>query len=146
MSRADSFAVNDKAVQDFVLDGEVTEAEIAAGAAQGRKWLSLRRFLVGFFASITPNGYIAFPLLLGGWIIQWGTVEPLAVESTYALSFPLAFPKACFGGLAVGTRATAITGGVGAWYFANPTKNGATLVNDGSSGATMGAFWISIGN
>lgn len=48
MSQADNFAINDKAVQDFVLTGEVTAAEVTAGAsvslASGpTKWMSLTR-------------------------------------------------------------------------------------------------------
>lgn len=45
MSRADSLAATDKQVQDFVVNGEITEAEITNGAANGSKWLSLTRAL-----------------------------------------------------------------------------------------------------
>lgn len=96
MSRADTLAVNDKAVQDFVLDGEITEAEITAGAAQGRKWFSLRRLCFGFQASFTTNGYVVFPSWLGGLILQWGVSGAVAGNARVDIPFPLAFPNGVF--------------------------------------------------
>lgn len=93
MSRADSLAVNDKAVQDFVLDGEVSEAEVAAGAAQGRRWLSLRRLRLGFQASLAASGYIVFPNWLGGLALQWGAVS-VAVDSLATVALPITFANA----------------------------------------------------
>jgi len=97
MSRADSLAATDKQVQDFVVNGEVTEAEITAGAAEGSKWFSLRRLRMGFAISLAANGYIAFPSWLGGLIIQWisGTTGPNGTATLF--SYPIAFPNACFG-------------------------------------------------
>lgn len=145
MSRADNLSANDKVVQDFALNGEISAAEISAGAAQGNKWFSLRRLRLGFVANLAKNGYMVFPAWLGGLVVQWGSVDSVANEGSMALSFPLAFPNACFCGLATGSRAAAISGN-NTCYFANPTQNGATLVNDGSGGSVMGAFWLALGN
>lgn len=93
MSRADTLAANDKAVKDFVLDGEISVAEVTAGAAQGRKWLSLRRLRLGFVASLTANGYIVFPSWLGGFIVQWATTSHSG--ESIAVTLPLEFPAAC---------------------------------------------------
>lgn len=91
MSRADDLAANDKDVQDFVLRGEISDAELTAGAQQGRKWLSLRGLRLGFSISLAENGYIAFPAWVGGFIIQWG----LVADDNALKTFPTAFPKEC---------------------------------------------------
>lgn len=93
MSRADSLAVNDKAVQNFVLEGEISEVEVAASAAQGSKWLSLRRLRLGFAISFNVNGYICFPVWLGGMVLQWGRYAGGAHAPSVA--FPIAFPSEC---------------------------------------------------
>ncbi|WP_256815682.1 MULTISPECIES: gp53-like domain-containing protein [Pseudomonas] len=122
MSRADSFAVNDKAVQDFVLEGEITEAEITAGAAQGKKWFSLRRLLFGFVASFTTNGYIVFPWWLGGWIFQWGQYTSGATaNAAVPVSFPLAFKAYCLQ-VHVSPQVNSSTGGDARWH--DPTLTG----------------------
>lgn len=146
MSRADTLAVKDKSVQDFVLDGEISEPEVTAGSAQGNKWLSLRRLRMGFTLSLAENGYVIFPTWLGGLVLQWGNVVPVAADTTTALSFPIAFPNACLAGLVVGNRTAPVSGGTSSWYFSTPAKTGASVIHDGSNGGTMGAYWFAIGN
>lgn len=102
MSRADSLAVNDKAVQDFVLEGEISEAELTAGAAQGRKWFSLQRLRFGFQASLTANGYIVFPSWLGGIVMQWGAVS-VGTDSLATVALPMSFANANLWQSATGT-------------------------------------------
>lgn len=96
MSRADTLAVNDKSVQDFALEGEISEAEVTAGAEQGRKWLSLRRLRLGFFFLLAGNGGIVFPSWLGGLVIQWGqtTLTNLSTKGAKAVvTLPFEFPN-----------------------------------------------------
>jgi phage-related tail fiber protein len=100
----------------------------------------------GFAISLAENGYIAFPTWLGGFIFQWGIIPGVAADTVVSLSFTLAFPSTCQGGVVVGNRATPVGNGTSSWYFASPTKTGATLVHDGSNGGTMGAYWFSWGN
>lgn len=102
MSRADNLAVSDKTVQEFVLDGEVSEAEVAAGAAQGRRWLSLRRLRFGFQASLAASGYIVFPSWLGGIVMQWGAVS-VATDSLITVALPMSFANANLWQSATGT-------------------------------------------
>jgi len=96
MSRADVLAADDKAVQDFVKEGEISEPEIIAGTAQGSKWLSLRRLRVGFAVDLAQNGYIAFPTWLGGLIIQWGRIAAPTADREYEVKFPIPFPAELF--------------------------------------------------
>lgn len=96
MSRADNLAVNDKAAQDFVLQGEISEAEVTAGSAQGSKWLSLRRMRMGFAAKLSQNGYLTFPTWLGGLIIQWGRVATPSSDIEYSVTFPIPFSSEVF--------------------------------------------------
>jgi|GEM_PF-3235622 len=141
MSRADGFAVNDKAVQDFVLDGEITDAEIAAGTVQGRKWFSLRRLRLGFACRLTTNGYIALPVWLGGFILQWGFSSNSAAER--GVMFPLEFPNACLVGFASLGRHPGDPGGESAAAYSF-TKTGMTLFirDDGTAPA---GYWLAIG-
>jgi hypothetical protein len=60
----------------------------------------------GFAISLAANGYIKFPSILGGWIVQWGLVPAIAVgASSASVIFPIAFPVSNFGviGLPYGT-------------------------------------------
>ncbi|MEW9903417.1 gp53-like domain-containing protein [Pseudomonas putida] len=142
MSRADNFAVNDKAVQDFVLGGEITDAEITAGAAQGRKWFSLRRLRLGFACSLTTNGYIALPVWLGGFILQWGFSSNSAAER--GVTFPLEFPNACLSGFASLGRDPGAPNAESAAAY-SLTKTGMTLfIRD--DGVTPVGYWLAIGN
>lgn len=142
MSRADVLALNDKVVQDFVLDGEATEAEVTAGAAQGRKWLSIRRLRMGFSLSATANGYIALPNWLGGIILQWGYSSASSAER--AITFPLAFPKACLAGFASLGRDPGTGGAESACaYSLTPTGMTVFLRDDG---VVPVGYWFAIGN
>lgn len=54
MSRADTLASNDQKVQDHVLLGEATEAEILAGDTDSKHWVSVRRMLKALKTLVTP--------------------------------------------------------------------------------------------
>ncbi|MGG7634180.1 phage tail protein [Pseudomonas sp. ES1] len=128
-------AVSDKDVQDFVLEGEITEAEVIAGVAQGRKWFSLRRLRFGFSISLTANGYIAFPAWLGGLIIQWGSTLGSGSgvdQGPFTFSFPIGFPNAAFQAVAT-IDAVAINGNSYGCYVKNLSKTGVQVYADASS-------------
>ncbi|MBV4505024.1 hypothetical protein HU751_009185 [Pseudomonas sp. BW13M1] len=138
MSRADILAVNDKAVQDFVIDGEVSEAEITAGAAQGRKWFSLRRLQWGLLYSLGTNGYVRLPWWLAGLIFQWGYINKPSAAMV-PVSWPMAFTRG-FG------RCVAVFGGSGnpnaPISVGSPSLTGANLYSSyGGEGVDV-SYWV----
>lgn len=149
MSRADNLAISDKAVQSFVLDGEITDAEVAAGVAQGRKWFSLRRLRLGFEASLTQNGYLVFPVWLGSLIIQWGVS---AAGNSSDIAFPLAFTSSVFAVVTGDLNDSNQTGetnalsALGGGNGTTPTVSGMTIQKylAASSGAQR-VYWVAIG-
>jgi len=54
MSRADTLASNDQKVQDHVINGEATDAEIAAGDSESKHWVSVRRLAKALKTLVTP--------------------------------------------------------------------------------------------
>jgi len=56
-----------------------------------------KKLRFGFAYSFTPNGYLAMPSWLGGFILQWGNKTlPLASSVSADITFPIAFPNACY--------------------------------------------------
>mgnify|MGYP007064762845 CR=1 FL=1 len=111
MTRSEQMANDDQAVHEFALKGEISEAEIAGGEANGRKWFSLRRLRLGFAVSFGEKAnYLVFPKWLGGLIIQFGLGDGLTT-STLRVNFPIAFnqrPSVLFTGDGGGGTAVAI--------------------------------------
>lgn len=91
-----------------------------------------------FFAqSIGANGY----LKLGTAVLQWGTVS-IAGQSAAVVTFPIAFPTACFG---VNVTPNSVTSGVQAADCTNTaTQTQVTIYNQGGLSANL--FWFAIGN
>lgn len=102
--------------------------------------------------SLTANGYIK---LANGLILQWGTnLVAIANYSVSTITFPIAFPNACFN---VQLTARAVTpAGAGAATLENgiklngvpTTTNFSVYINWAGSGAGAGIYpvWFAIGN
>ena len=54
-----------------------------------------KKLLFGFSALVALNGYVTFPICLGGLIIQWGTAASVGTGGV-VVTFPMAFPNNIF--------------------------------------------------
>ncbi|MHC8288437.1 phage tail-collar fiber domain-containing protein [Pseudomonas sp. XS1P51] len=86
-----------------------TQAQVNAGVDDATI-VTPKKLRFGFAYSFTPNGYIAFPSWLGGFIVQWMKTQAIAPGAFTALvTYPIAFPNGVlafsgmFNGLAAGT-------------------------------------------
>ena len=70
-----------------------TQVQTNAGAADN-VFVSPKKLRWGFAASITANGYLAFPTWLGGLVLQWG--KRTVANNADTMLFPIAFPNNAF--------------------------------------------------
>ena len=88
----------------------------------------------------TFTGTSGYQLLPGGLILQWGTTGSLANDTPTVISFPLAFPNACFN--VVGTDAFAGSQSA-TWSMYGWNTSGFTARCDGN---TATAHWFAVGH
>ena len=103
---------------------------------------------LGFAASFATNGYISFPTWLGGLIIQWGYNSNI-VDVEVLITFPIAFPTACYNVQCTGDETNA--GGAEIITTKSVTRFGFTWV--GAIGSASGVspeaekgYWLAIGS
>lgn len=135
------------ALEQVIADNlpEATQAEVDAGAI-GDKAVTPQTLKFGFSASLSGNGYIAFPSWLGGLIIQWGSIaqntRPVGLYAE-AFSFPIAFPSNVFV-----TVPSAVTGNAKCYACAGSGGLGfvnVNIINDDAAPVSVGAFIIAVG-
>ncbi len=95
---------------------------------------------LGLSVSIADPGYVKLPTWLGGLVIQWGLTSTLPNDTPQSISFPTAFPAACFG--IVGTDNTTSSGNNRTISCVPSGLSGFTILSNGSGAA---AFWVAWG-
>lgn len=143
------------------VDGDITghaaSADIAGSVAWGNvsgrptavsafvndsQYLTLGSFTGA--QSVASNGYCTLP---GGLIMQWGVTPAIATDTTTPVTFPVAFPHACFN-----VQGTCdYVGNVSSDCIAQVTaitRTGLTMMRDsgGGAGQTGVVYWFAIGN
>lgn len=103
----------------------------------------------GISYSLEPNGYFAFPSLMGGWIVQWGRGIS-AVSGPVTVPFQIAFPSKKFFEIAI-----PIVGSPIGWDVATSTGDASLTqaifnrrAGNGSStnaSSNFDIYWMSIG-
>lgn len=103
----------------------------------------------GISYSLEPNGYFAFPSLMGGWIVQWGRGIS-AVSGPVTVPFQIAFPSKKFFEIAI-----PIVGSPIGWDVATSTGDASLAqaifnrrAGNGSStnaSSNFDIYWMSIG-
>ncbi|QXZ11477.1 hypothetical protein KUF54_03165 [Comamonas sp. Y33R10-2] len=74
-----------------------TQVEVDA-AADDTRIVTPKKLRFGFAVSFATNGYLKFPSWLGGFLIQWGTVQITPGSNTNSntdITFPIAFTGGC---------------------------------------------------
>ena len=89
--------------------------------------------------SLTTNGYQKLP---GGLIIQWGNSAQSNNGGPYTVTFPIAFPNACFNvNMTIGTLNTDTSNSISVSTFTTTTFQ----FNSVGGGPTYNHYWIAIG-
>ncbi|WP_438833964.1 phage tail protein [Aeromonas oralensis] len=143
---ADDVAITPKKLKDWVKQASETvlgmmkvasQAQTDAGTADDVA-ITPKKLRSGISFMLGSVGYICLPTWMGGIIIQWGTGVGASTYD-FGISFPIAFPTACWGAT-VSCDYTAESGNVG--YVA--CKKERTRLVCRSSG-TYSTNWIAIG-
>ncbi|WP_429111320.1 gp53-like domain-containing protein [Aeromonas rivipollensis] len=114
-----------------------TQVQTDAGTADDVA-ITPKKLRSGFSVLLGSVGYICLPTWMGGIIIQWGTGIGASTYD-FGISFPIAFPTACWGAT-VSCDYTAESGNVG---YVACTKERTRLVC--RSSGTYSTNWIAIG-
>lgn len=141
--------VNSTILLQFLQHGEIYLTSSGTGAGISGQVLTSQG--VGSPATWQGGGTTSSPgysILPGGLIFQWGgaTTPTTGNVTDIAITFPLAFPNACFGVFPCTARNVATDGQAlnGSNFASNITKTGATISIDISSLA-QGSTWFAVG-
>lgn len=123
---------------------KASAAEILTGTEDGKAITPLG-LATASASTLSNNGYIRLP---GGLILQWGGLTGSYSEGSVAVTFPIAFPVACFRAFGVAVNQTAgLTNDVFVQRVAQTTSGATFFFNfDGSgSDAISGLDFFAIG-
>lgn len=101
-------------------------------------WSNLKATLFDGSMSLTINGYIKLPTIMGGLIIQWGYV-PNVGNRQVAITFPITFPNAILNG-SITTNNSTVVADNGGSVFAMDKSGMAAALNAGYA-----FYWFAIG-
>ena len=113
-----------------------------SAATLGDISMATLKTMLGWSGSVASPGYVVTPL---GLILQWGQTGAIAAGGSAGVTYPLAFPNACFTVLAsplVSANNTSVFS-VGARAVTTATVS--ITNNSGTSGSAQAA-WLAIGN
>lgn len=140
----------DSALARWVLQNPATGVSIApASVAQAQAQtsdavvltpLKLANALQGANQSLAASGFQKLP---GGLILQWGVTASIPTDSSLAITFPLAFPTACFVGFANSTSVVNVSGVNIAGGASGFTTAGMSINNDANPAVFT---WFAIGH
>lgn len=72
-----------------------TASQTTAGTADDVA-VTPKKLKLGFNFIASGNGFIALPSWLGGLIIQWGSIPPIAPGASAVITYPTVFPNSLF--------------------------------------------------
>jgi hypothetical protein len=108
-----------------------TQEQVEAGEDDATA-VTPKKLRFGFSASLTSNGYIAFPVWLFGVIVQWGSGSiPSAQNAQPGNPFPIVFPNGFLQGVISDTGGSAYSYG-----FGNVTQSEFTVWVNSTNGAS----------
>lgn len=118
-----------------------SQAEVDAGTA-GNMTVTPAKLRFGFASSLGSTGYIALPSWLGGWVVQWGNSS--TVSGGTSLTFPLAFPTACYQ-IVVALRSGSVSPVTASANVPTTTGVGVYTSNTAGAGVTANFSWLAVG-
>jgi hypothetical protein len=119
---------------------------VAASPATGDRTTllaTMAKFADEFAASKTAEGYQKLP---SGLIIQWGQVGSIAGNGNATMTYPMAFPNACFSVVAIAGANNIGQPAISGVNASISNKTGFIAYNTSASLATQPGLCIAIGH
>jgi len=108
--KADLSAVS-QATENSRGTARVASQDAVNAGTDDESFVTSKKLRWGIAVSLSPNGYVAFPPWLGGFLLQWGYVSESQHATDYR-AFTIPFPQTCHG-IVMGLEAST-AGGFGA--------------------------------
>ena len=119
------------------------------GLLKKLSWANLKATLFNGAVSLTTNGYIKFPTVMSGLILQWGTTPNIPADNRITVTFPTAFPTTCFIAIANYKASASSTDHAVSYGVVNINSANFQIENQltfSASGGNFPAVWFAIGH